>query len=187
MIRPIDSLNRPKIWMARCPDVRVFEQRVEMFQKGRWWTPLVLFGLTPAAIWLVFDHYDLPQPFAGLFIGLAGVLIVVATGIAFWFRKEGPILVYDREKACLSIPGHRLIIPTSAMEQFHIRDVRCSDGEGGTYITAALALDLESSHVPFCVYVWRRDTLQSVWLRFRAEVEKMMSEQGLPTKAAVAN
>ena len=173
----------PKLWMARCPEVRVFERRVEMFQKGRWWTPPVPFGLALAALWLGFGHYELPQPFAGLFIGLASVFIVVAIGIAFWFRKEGPILIFDLEKACLSIPGHRLSIPASALEQFHIRDVRCPDGEGGTSTATALVLDSDASYAPFCVYVWSRETLALVWLRFRAEVEKMMSESCLPVKA----
>lgn len=183
MIPSVASLNQSKVWMARPPAVRVVGQRVEMFQKGRWWVPLVQCGLTLAALWLVFDHYEFPQTFVELFTGLAGLFIIITLIIALWFRKEGPILIFDLEKACLSIPGHRLSIPASALEQFHIRDVRCPDGEGGTYTATALVLDSDASYAPFCVYVWSRAALEPVLLQFRTEVEKMMSEPFLPTRA----
>lgn len=184
MIRPIDSLIRPKVWMARRPAVRVFEQRVEMFQEGRWWTPVVTMGIILVGLGWVVARFDVPQPFPGLWMIFGGVMMALVIGMALWFRKEKPILIFDRRSASLSIPGHRLTVPAAALEQFHIRDVRCHDGEGGSYVSAALALDLESSHVPFCVYVWRRAALETVWLQFRTEVEKMASEQDLYAKTA---
>ena len=185
MISSIDSLKRPKVWMARRPAVRVFEQRVEMFQKGRWWAPVVSMSFVLAGLACVVARFDFTQQLLGLWMSFGGVMMIVVIGMALWFRKEGPILIFDRRNASLSIPGHRLVVPASALAQFHIRDVRCPDGEGGTYVSAALAMDSESASAPFCVYVWSRAALEPVLLQFRTEVEKMMSESPLPTKTAV--
>jgi len=183
MISSIDSLNRPKVWMARRPAVRVLEQRVEMFQEGRWWAPVVSMSVILAGMACVVAHFDFTQPFLGLWKSFGGVMMIVVIGMALWFRKEGPILIFDRRNASLSIPGHRLIVPASALAQFHVRDVRCPDGEGGTYVAAALVLDSDASHALFCIYVWSRAALEVVWFQFRSEVEKMMSEPFLPTRA----
>lgn len=186
MISSIDSLNRPKVWMARRPAVRVFEQRVEMFQEGRWWTPVLPMSIILVGLGWVAARFDVPQPFLGLWMIFGGVMMALVIGIALWFRKEKPIVTFDRCNGSLSIPGHRLNVPAAALEQFHVRDVRCHDGEGGTYVSAALALYSDASYVPFCVYVWNRAVLETVWLQFRTEVAKMMSESPLPTKTAVA-
>lgn len=172
--------------MARCPAVRVFEQRVEMFQKGRWWTPVVTMSIILVGLGWVVVRFDVSQPFLELWMIFGGVMMALVIGMALWFRKEKPIVIFDRRNASLSIPGHRLNVPAAALEQFHIRDVRCHDGEGGTYVSAALALDSDASQAPFCVYVWRRAALEPVWLQFRTEVAKMMSESPLLTKTAVA-
>jgi len=184
MIPSVASLNQSRVWMARPPAVRVVGQRVEMFQKGRWWVPPVQCGLTLAAIWLLFDHYKLPQHFVELFIGLAGLFIIITLIIAFWFWKEGAILVFDGENETLSIPGHRLVVPASVMEQFHLRDMQWPDGEGGHYLATVLVLDSETSSAPYCVYVWRRARLREAWLHFRSEVEKKMRGPRLPVQDA---
>lgn len=159
--------------MARCPAIRVSDQRVEMFQKGRWWTPVVPMSVVLVGLSWVVARFDVPQPFLGLWMIFGGVMMALIIGMALWFRKEKPILIFDRRDASLSIPGHRLNFPAASLAQFHIRDVRCHDGEGGTYVTAALSLDSDSSHAPFCVYVWSRAALEAAWLQFRLEVEKM--------------
>lgn len=185
MIPSVTSLNQSKVWMARPPAVRVVGQRVEMFQKGRWWAPPVQCGLTLAAIWLLFDHYKLPQTFVELFIGLAGLFIIITLIIAFWFWKEEPVLVFDGENETLSIPGHRLAVPVSALEKFHLREMQCPDGEGD-YLATVLVLDSETSQAPYCVYVWRGAKLKAAWLHFRSEVEKRMSQPTLRIQGAGA-
>jgi hypothetical protein len=173
VVPSIDSLIRPKVWMARQPGVRVLEQRVEMFQSGLWWGPLLSMSLVLSVLAFAVAWFDLPQPFLGCFTGLVILMMIASVIIALWWRKEVPIMIFHRDKGCVSIPGHRLTIPASTLDQLHIRDVMCPDGEGGTYLATALVLDATAPDQSHCVYVWRRDSLESAWTNFRREVERM--------------
>lgn len=170
---PIDNLIRPRVWMTRCPDVRVLDQRVEMFQKGAWWMPMVVMSILSPSMAFVAARFDVPQPFMTLFIGMAGLMLAAGIIIAIWWRMQKPVLIFHREKSCVSIPSHRLIVPFKALKQFRVRDVICPDDGDTTYVTAALIFDTEQPRESRCIYVWNRETLESAWKHFQAEVERM--------------
>ncbi len=108
-----------------------------------------------------------------LFIGMAGLMLVAGIIMAIWWLLERPILIFHREKSCVSIPSHRLIVPFPALKQFRVRDVICPDDGDTTYVTAALIFDTEQPRESRCIYVWNRETLESAWKHFQAEVERM--------------
>jgi serine protease inhibitor ecotin len=75
--------------------------------------------------------------------------------------------------ACAQGRPLRLIVPFPALKQFRVRDVICPDDGDTTYVTAALIFDTEQPRESRCIYVWNRETLESAWKHFQAEVERM--------------